>query len=315
MLLAIIGAGISGLACADVLSANGIDVVLFEKSRGAGGRISTRRIETQADVVALDHGAQYFTARTPLFRAQVDAWAALGLAARWEEAGAHAWVGRPSMTAPVKHMAGHHTVEFQRHIYGILRNDRKWWLQDQSRMEGPFDGVAVALPAEQSIPFLGMHDLSMARTAISARSQPCWTTMVVFDRRLEIKPNLIRDSGLIAWACRNSAKPGRCGPESWVIQASGAWSAANLEMDAKCVAQTLLDALLDQCHGAMSPNVTSVTAHRWRYAMTRGTDEGALWNSDLGLGACGDWLLGPRVELAWLSGRMLGERISSQPRI
>jgi renalase len=34
-----------------------------------------------------------------------------------------------------------------------------------------------------------------------------------------------------------------------------------------------------------------------------------LWNRDIGLGVCGDWLLGPRVECAWLSGRQLAKKL------
>ena len=57
--VAIIGAGASGLSCAQSLSLAGHTVRLYEKSWRAGGRMSTRLGE---DWVA-DHGAQYFTAR------------------------------------------------------------------------------------------------------------------------------------------------------------------------------------------------------------------------------------------------------------
>jgi predicted NAD/FAD-dependent oxidoreductase len=59
---AIIGAGMAGLACADALKEAGHNVALFDKGRGPGGRMSTRRMETPLGEVAFDHGAQYFTA-------------------------------------------------------------------------------------------------------------------------------------------------------------------------------------------------------------------------------------------------------------
>jgi len=65
--IAIIGAGIAGLACATRLQQAGHNVSVFEKSRGLGGRMSPRR----TDQWQCDHGAQYFTARTPEFLAQV----------------------------------------------------------------------------------------------------------------------------------------------------------------------------------------------------------------------------------------------------
>ena len=78
--IAIIGAGISGLSCASQLQQAGINVTLFDKSRGTGGRMSTRRGEGWQ----CDHGAQYFTARDPAFRAEVARWQAAGVAAPWQ---------------------------------------------------------------------------------------------------------------------------------------------------------------------------------------------------------------------------------------
>ncbi len=309
MQFAIIGAGMSGLACADRLRQASIGAVLFDKGRGPGGRMSTRWIETSRGTVALDHGAQYFTARDPIFRAQVDAWAQLGVVARWDEAGADAWVGSPTMNAPVRHLAAHHQVRFNSHAHGLLRDRNVWWVRVGSGVEGPFDGAVVALPAEQAATCLALADLNMAMEAMSARSQPCWTAMIVFDGRPDISPNHIRDSGPIAWACRNGAKPGRVGPEAWVVQGSGSWSVAHLEEQPEGIAWSLLEALKKHCGGIDFPPVLNLSAHRWRFAMTRGTDKGALWNPALQLGACGDWLLGPRVELAWLSGRRLGTLI------
>ncbi|MGA8880775.1 MAG: FAD-dependent oxidoreductase, partial [Azonexus sp.] len=57
--LALIGAGIAGLSCATALQQAGLKVSLFDKGRGPGGRMSTRR----GDDWQCDHGAQYFTAR------------------------------------------------------------------------------------------------------------------------------------------------------------------------------------------------------------------------------------------------------------
>jgi len=307
--IAIIGAGIAGLACSDRLGAQGIDTVLFDKGRGAGGRMSTRRIATSAGPVLLDHGAQYFTARDPLFVDQVSAWSRKGLAAPWLVVGSDAWVGTPTMNAPIRNMASPHDVRFSEHVQGLVRDDGAWWLHSDTGTHGPFDGAIIALPAEQAAPFLGLHDLGMASQAMTARSQPCWTAMIVFDSRLDIDVDHIRETGPISWACRNGAKPGREGPEAWVVQGSGTWSAAHLDVGSLHVAHALLDALVSHRGTAAVPALLNLTAHRWRFAMTRGTDQGALWNPTLRLGACGDWLLGPRVELAWLSGRKLADRV------
>ena len=145
MTLAIIGAGMAGLACADRLAEDGIAVRLFDKGRGPGGRMSTRRVETAIGTASFDHGAQYFTVRDPLFRLQVDGWAAAGVAVPWPEAGADAWIGNPAMNAPIRHMAGAHRVDFLHHVHGLQRDAAGWWVRLDARMEGPFDAAIVAL--------------------------------------------------------------------------------------------------------------------------------------------------------------------------
>lgn len=311
MNFAIVGAGMAGLSCADALRDAGHAVTLFDKGRGPGGRMSTRRLQTPLGEVTVDHGAQYFTARDPGFQRLVESWADLGIAARWPQAGADAWVGVPTMNAIVKRMACAHAVAWGHLVRGVARKNDEWWLTGESGELGPFDSVILAIPAEQAATILSLHDFSMTRTALMARSQPCWTGMFVFDRKLDGVPSIIRDAGDIAWAARNSAKPGRAEPETWVVQASAPWSSAKLEASADVVIKLLLAALSDAA-GTPVPKPIAALAHRWRYALSAGTGDGALWNPALGLGVCGDWLLGPRVECAWLSGRMLAQACVEQ---
>lgn len=307
MHVAIIGAGVSGLACADILISAGHTVELFDKGEGAGGRVSTRRWQTPLGEVSVDHGAQYFTARDPAFKRLVDEWSDLGIAAPWPPAGDDAWVGVPGMNAVVKQMASAVPVFWNYLVNGLFLDREGWRLLGDQGESGPFDVVILAIPAEQAAAILALHDFTMMGVALRARSQPCWTGMFVFDRPLEGLPTLIRDRGGIAWATRNNAKPGRAEIESWVVQADAPWSTARLEDAPDLVADQLMSALLREAQSDL-PRPVAATAHRWRYALSAGTGDGALWNDDLRLGVCGDWLLGPRIECAWLSGRLLAQR-------
>ncbi|MDP3676030.1 MAG: FAD-dependent oxidoreductase [Novosphingobium sp.] len=307
MKFAIIGAGMAGLACADAISAAGHSVTLYDKGRGPGGRLSTRRLHTILGEVMIDHGAQYFTVRDPAFKRLVDTWANVGIVAPWLPASADAWVGVPGMSAIVKQLASGHKVTWDHRVTGMVRKGTGWWLMSENAEDGPFDAVLLAIPAEQAAVILSLHDLSMARVALMARSQPCWAGMFVFDRPLDGMPSVIRDRGDLAWAARNNAKPGRPAPEAWTVQASPAWSSARLEYASGEIAELLL-AILTEATGTAVPRPVMALAHRWRHALSAGTGDGALWNPDLRIGVCGDWLLGPRVECAWQSGQMLAQR-------
>lgn len=306
--IAIVGAGLAGLACASRLAGAGLSVALFDKARGPGGRMSTRRTETPLGEVSLDHGAQYFTARGASFRAQVDDWTRAGVVAPWPAAGDEAFVGVPGMNAPVRALASGLSVEWGRQIQTLTRKEAGWRLHGPDGPAGPFDAVILAVPAEQAAALLQGHDEAMATAAAASRTAPCWTVMAMFDQRLAIGGDTLRDRGPLGWAARNNSKPGRGPIEAWVLQASPDWSREHIEDPAEAVSEAMLAALQAAAEKAL-PRPVAVQAHRWRYARSAESVAGALWSPQAGLGCCGDWLIGPRVECAWDSGSALAGRI------
>ncbi len=308
MYFGIIGAGMAGLSCAEQLVSAGHRVSLYDKARGPGGRMSTRRIETESGETSFDHGAQYFTARDPDFCARVEDWSERAIVAPWRLAGEDAWVGTPGMNSVIRDMVSRQDVHFGWQVTGIRRDDEKWWIARAGEAVGPFDGVILAIPPEQALPLLSLHDFAMAREVMASRSQPCWTGMFAFRDRLPTDRSIIRDAGALAWAARNNEKPGRSGPESWVVQADPAWSTTHLEADPVDIANRMLAALSSALDMDL-PDPFLRAAHRWRFARATGLGKDSLWNPAIRIGACGDWLLGPRVEYAWLSGVSLARRI------
>lgn len=270
--------------------------------------MASRRIDTPLGQAVFDFGAQYFIARDEAFVERVREWEAGGIVARWPAAHHNAFVGTPTMNAILRHLAVPHDVTFNALVKGLKRHGAHWQLICDGHDQLLFDGVVLALPAEQTAPILTLHDFELATAALFARSQPCWTGMFAFAERLAHATDIVRDSGMIVWAARDSAKPGRSGPESWVVQATSEWSAAHLEDTPGNIAPHLLAALAAELDAPM-PDPIGQSIHRWRYGMTAGTGHGCLWNPALRLGACGDWLLGPRIECAWVSGRLLAEHM------
>ncbi len=299
--VAIVGAGLAGLACADALAAAGLTVTLFDKGRAPGGRMATRRIGTSAGEASFDHGAQYFTVRNAAFRRQVLQWQEAGLAAPWSSL-PDAWVGTPSMAAPVRAMAKRHQVRFPVQVDTIGHNGTGWQVEGAA-----FDALAVALPAEQAASLLRSVHPAFAATAAQTPAEPCWTVMAAFAVPLPAA-DILREDGPIGWAARNSSKPGRTGPEAWVVQAGPDWSRANLERRPDEIVPLLLQALAARL-GETLPEPLAANAHRWRYARSGAEGSGALWDPAVRLGLCGDWLLGPRVEVAWQSGTQLAAAI------
>jgi hypothetical protein len=256
-----------------------------------------------------DHGAQYFTARDPAFVAQVQEWESAGIVAPWPDISEDVWVGVPTMNQIVRHMATTLNVHWNVRITTASQTHNGWTLSgEDQQVDGHFDILVLAIPSEQAVTILAQHDFGMAREAMLARFQPCWTAIFAFDAPLPTDASHLRDGDVIGWASRETNKPGRTGLERWVVQASASWSADCLEEPADEVAEALLTALAKELRLPPLQPIAQST-RRWRFAMSTGLGTGSLWNSHIGLGVCGDWLLGPRIECGWLSGRHLSGKI------
>jgi predicted NAD/FAD-dependent oxidoreductase len=307
--IAIIGAGMAGLSCAMELKARGMNPVLFDKGRGPGGRMATRRAQIDGAETSFDHGAQYFTARDPRFRHAVEGWQSAGYVAPWPAAGEDAFVGTPGMNAPLKQMAQFFNIAWETRIDAVLHDVHTWHLKSGTTIFRA-QQLVCAIPAEQAAGLLAKEAPEFAARAAQVRSQPCWAVMVRFAERLDLGDCFRGEA--VAWAARNASKPGRGEGEGWVIHASPAWSREHLELSPDDVAPLLLAALFAET-GAVPQQPLHAAAHRWRYAMVeRAEGPPALWDAALDLGLCGDWLVGPRVESAFLSGRELAGMIAGQ---
>ena len=306
--IVIIGGGMAGLSAATALASTGQSIIVLDKGRGPGGRMAARRVEIAGEQVSFDHGAQYFTARDPAFQAEVVAWEAAGVAARWPVAGEDAWVGTPGMNACVKHMATALDVRWNARAEGLRRDGVLWHIK-AGVDHFTAATVLVAVPAEQTAVLLADAAPAFATRAARVTSAPCWAVMAGFAERLPMGDTLRSDTGPVSWAARNSAKPGRGGAETWVIHASPDRSRALVDRPKDEVAATLL-ADFFAATGVPPVAPLHIDAHRWLYALPEARQgEGPLFDPERQIGIAGDWLHSPRVEGAWLSGRALAAAV------
>ena len=328
--VAVIGAGIAGAACAQALAQAGHAVQVFDKARGPGGRLATRRmawtdVDGQAFTTRLDHGALGITAQGSAFRAFIHQARQAGWLAEWQPALAPG-------SLPLEDAAGFHVPTpdnpglCRRLLAGAPTHwscaiDRLHWTgagweveAAGQRQGGPFDAVLLALPPAQAAPLLGTHRLDWARHAALAPMQPCWTLMGVAaeaEGGSATGWDLARPpAGPLAWVMRSDARPGRArvpGQAHWVAHARPGWSRQHLEQPPEWVQQQLQAALADTLGRPV--DWLHSTVHRWRYALPQSrltaAGESFWWDAAQGLGVCGDFLGGAGVEGAWTSARSL----------
>jgi renalase len=335
---AVIGAGLAGIACARTLLQAGQRVQVLEQAAQPGGRVATR----ESPFGSFDTGAQYFTVRDPRLQQALDT--VPGLCRRWSANAVRVldphgrvaeaalptrephWVAAPGMAALphawARPLAEAGSLALQARAERIERdalNPARW----QVRTSGPdesvhvwsgFDAVLLAVPAPQAVSLLERSRLAPA--FVERLSQvdiaPCWTLLLAFPHAAQ--PGLttlgpqwnaaLSTHHRIAWLARESSKPGRGLIERWTVQASPAWSTEHLQDDRPRVQAKLLKAFAEVTGIRAQPAYAEL--ERWTHAKT-GTPLGRshLWDPRIGLGACGDWCLGHRVENAFVSGLAL----------
>lgn len=312
--VAVVGAGLAGIACARRLAESGIAVRVFESQRGPGGRLATRRFA----VATFDHGAQYLTATDPAFRAALESAEAAGAAARWRpdwpdrRGPAELWVGAPAMNALPRHLVAGLDVEYGARIVRIERGRRGWTLlDDRGAAHADYTAVALALPAPAAAALAGPRTQLAARVR-AVTMAPCWAALVAFDAPLPGVPDAgFADDGVLAWCARNGSKPGREPREAWVLHATAGWSRAEFDQPAQDVQRALVDRFSERIGRAL-PRALLSDGHRWRHARVEAAlGEACLLDRGAGIGFCGDWCLDARAEAAWLSGTALGSELAA----
>jgi predicted NAD/FAD-dependent oxidoreductase len=317
--IAVIGAGLSGLSCANALAEAGASVQVYDKGRGPGGRTSTRHVETAGAELSFDHGAQYFTVRHPRIEARARQWARLGVVAPWEGRVAvlgedgrvesysdkPRFVGTPTMSAICKHLAVGRDVRCGVTISRVERVAAGITLFASDGNDlGTFDRLVCTAPPSQTAALLADVAPTITRRALDVVMKPCWALMAAFEPALDVPfDGAFINQGALSWIARMGSKPRRPRePDAWVLHASAEWSTAHLEASREEAATSLLDALFEAL--GREPNTPSwQTAHRWRYALAEEPlADGFLTDDYDGVIACGDWTNGNRVEGALLAG-------------
>ncbi len=309
----VVGAGISGAACAGVLASAGHQVRVLDRGRAPGGRLASPTIADRR----VDIGAAYLTARDPLFVTLVDDWAARGLLRPWTDTldvvdragtrrstGPQRWAAPGGLRSLARDLLDGRPIELERTVESVDV------VGGRPHVDGePADAVVVAMPDPQAARLVGdlpevdwvPYDPVVAVIAgWNARAWPLRDAAFVND---DPDLALVADDG------------SRRGDGAPVLVAHSTADRARLHLDDPRGAIPFVLAALRSRIGVTAEPEWS-RAHRWTFAKPAGTHrEEPYWLTEDNLGLAGDsWSPSgaPRVESAWLSGRRLGEALADR---
>lgn len=324
--IAVIGAGMAGLVFARRLGASA-EITVFEKSRGAGGRIATR----YANEFEFDHGAQFFTAHSPAFRAFLKPLIDNGVVANWAarfveidrdrilcdrqwDADLPHFVGTARMNEIGKFLSRDLDIKFDTAITSIRRKCGLWNLIDNANnaFEG-YDWVILTAPAPQTA-ILAADCGELELLCNEREFLGCFSLMLGFEAPVELPWHaaLVRNSD-VSWVSVNSSKPDRKSPFTLVVHSTNEWASTHIDGDTDRVREHILSEASLAC-GRDLRGASHCQLHRWRYAnIARQSGPTCFISDEKKIAACGDWFVHGRIEAAFSSASdlasQLGERL------
>ena len=299
--LLIIGAGIAGLAAGRIAQQAGQSVMVIDKGRRVGGRVSTRR----ADGFLFNHGAQFATSTSADFSNILGAAAAAGMATDWQiDTAKTVMVGTPMMRALPMFLAGNLPIQQNRRIARIIRKTDHIQCIDTNDEMVTARQVICSAPAPQTAALLADDYPDLAATASHAVYAPCLTVMLGLADDTMLPDMPIRSPQHdIGWAMRETARPAalRHRP-ALTIQADAAWSDSHKDDSPDKIITQLIEKY-QLATGCQVGEVLHAQAHRWIYAkvITPALKDALICQDNLAI--AGDWLSGARIEHAFTSGQ------------
>lgn len=312
----IVGAGLTGLVAARQLSSAGLRVVIVEKEKLVGGRLSSESIGTGM----ADTGAQFFTARSPEFQELVADWLAQGQVYVWS----HGWsTGSHATTIPDGFPRYAATGGFQSLANGLLdglavhtdfrlvsidHGSGGWVATDRSGRNFVSRGIIMTPPLPISLSLLRSVKASIPATAWEALSQIrygpclCGLFLIAGDVILPEPGALQRPDQPLGWIADNRRKG--ISPEACVLTVHAGTDISRERWGTKN--EQVLSWMHEQVAPYLAGDAQIVRGRvvRWRHALPMSIYPERFLASELlsPLVLAGDAFAGPRVEGAVLSG-------------
>ncbi|PJF23102.1 MAG: hypothetical protein CUN56_02665 [Phototrophicales bacterium] len=323
----IVGAGMSGLMAAHVLEDAGYSVLVLDKAKSVGGRMATRRI---GHGVA-DHGAQFFTAREPVFQQYVDRWIDENIVYVWSmgfsdgslvpepQDGHPRYAVHGGMNKLPKHLAASlKNVQTDTYLVSVTGDEQGWIVQDDNGDLYTSQGLILTSPVPQSLDlmdagatFLSEPDfIELAKITYAM----CLCGLFWIEGRVTLpQPGAVqRRNSNIVWIADNQQKG--ISPEATLITVQAGEQYSRQMWNAP--EYRILNALKTDLMLYVDQDVEFKEAQlkRWRYSRPLVTYHERCMVADYSppLIFAGDAFGGPRVEGAVLSGLAAGQQMIAQ---
>lgn len=314
--IAIIGAGITGISLANMLKGK-VNLSIFEKSRGLGGRMATRR----ANPYQFNHGTQYFKIENkefkdflyPLIKNKIiKPWKVNRIEVFNKEVikkvkiiNNKYYTPVNKMNSVVKYLARNNFfIKLLCKIEKIEKKNDKWFIFDTDFTSyGPYDWLFFTIPPNQVIDIIykNFRFLDCIKK-ISMRS--CYSVMLGFDeiKSFDFDIALFKDEDIHSMSIYKKYKTNK-EYSSIIINSSYNFAEQNINSCKDKISDYLIKQVSDSLKYELN-NFVHTSIHFWKYAMLEKRNNlGSLLDEEKKVVVCGDWCTNGKVEGAFLSAK------------
>ena len=290
----LIGAGISASAFSHQF--NG-DVEIYEKASRVGGRLCARNYKE----FIIQFGAQYATSSNSIFNDYLSKTGAINHTASIynEEKNTYEdkniWTHEKGMQFIADYGFLNRKISFNSEVIKINQKNNKIHFSDGTIVD--YNKLILSIPHPQALNLLGELDYECS-------FEPCLAIGLCLEKESSFELNAIKpDNRAISWIA-SSRLFNKQIPESVLIHLSPESSKEMYDKNK----ETIINFTKENIHNFSSSNLNIIHADifKWKYALTnkKMNQERYIKYSD-SIYLIGDWIKGPRIENAFLSGYSL----------
>ena len=299
----ILGAGMSGIACALSLYKN-FDVQIYEKSRGMGGRLCAKRLPEGV----FHFGAQFCTARTTSFQNFLSDSNAINFLGSCFDVdigsnieSENYFVGRDGMHSLLKKYDEVLNIHYNHKAIDL--DEKRKLISFDSGQKISYDIIISSLPLPQA------REIFQTEIEHDAIFSPCLSVGMSINGNHFYEHNAYKNINEdVAWLGSSGFYNSK-NKETWVLQFSPKASIAMMDNSDSTIQASAENSFRNIFSGEYE--IIHSGIFRWKYALCNRSDlkNKFTFISDNSF-AIGDWNISPRVESAYISGSALGEYIN-----
>ncbi len=297
MKIAIIGAGFSGCNLYNNLKEKYENITIFERSRGVGGRLSTKYIEDKF----IDHGTSSLIPITDDLKFFcLDLAKNNVLKAKYDE-----FIPKTGINSICKFLINERDLLVNRKIIKAQNSNNKWILEDENhKVYENFDLLFITIPAPQILQMQIELQDDFKQKLLHIKYNSVFSLILYSNKNLKLNENKLYENVDVSDIINNSKKYLYKDFSSYVIHSTKEF--ANCVNDK--TKEDISDIFLENFEEEFQDEIKNFTIipHLWKYANAKNSlDMPYFLNKEKNLGICGDYFNHNNLEAAFSSSELL----------